>query len=53
MIELKINAKQTDAVLCMIEFFRNNDDGFLTREHGRFHATELLELDKLLRSESA
>jgi uncharacterized protein YbaP (TraB family) len=43
---INITAKEQDAIDCMIEFFLNNDDGFMTRDHKRFHQSELAELQQ-------
>lgn len=48
MKKIKVTAKEEDGILCMIEYFINNDNGFLTRYHKRITQAELIKLSQTI-----
>ena len=45
MKQIKLTAKELDAISCMIEYFLTNKNGFITRRHKRITQKELEKLN--------
>lgn len=48
MKKIKLSTKELDAISCMIEYFFNNNNGFITRYHKRITQRELKQLQNKL-----
>ena len=51
MKKVKVTEKERDAISCMIDYFINNDNGFITRYHKRINQKELIGLQQKINEE--